>query len=112
MDIHVSALGGSPHNSAENETWVRMPANQQKLEGLSRATLYKVIRDESCGVVSISLRKPGAERGIRLLGLRSLRAYLTRLAAEQNAYARLADESQHDSGTLVGASRAANINFR
>ena len=58
----------------ETEIWVRMPGNREKLEGLSRASLYKVIHDKRRGVVSISLKEPGTERGIRLLGLRSLRA--------------------------------------
>jgi hypothetical protein len=109
--IHASescAFEGNQKILAETEIWVRMPGNREKLEGLSRATLYKVIRDRSRGVVSISLKEPGTERGIRLLGLRSLRAYLTRLAIEQNAPAQLAGGSQRDRG----ASPAANINFR
>jgi hypothetical protein len=86
-DVSHSSTFDSPHPGTE--VWVRMPGNREKLEGLSRATLYKVIRDKSRGVVSISLKEPGAERGIRLLGLRSLRAYLTRLSVEQNAHAQL-----------------------
>jgi hypothetical protein len=78
----------------ETEIWVRMPGNREKLEGLSRASLYKVIRDKRRGVVSISLKEPGTERGIRLLGLRSLRAYLARLAFEQNAHAQLGGKEQ------------------
>jgi hypothetical protein len=92
MAVHASescALEGNPKSLAETEIWVRMPGNREKLEGLSRATLYKVIQDKRRGVVSISLKEPGTERGIRLLGLRSLRAYLTRLAIEQNAHAQL-----------------------
>jgi hypothetical protein len=67
----------------EGEIWVRMPGNREKLEGLSRATLYKLINDVRSGVISISLREPGAERGVRLLGLRSLRRYLANLARYQ-----------------------------
>ena len=70
-------------SSANSETWARMPANHERLEGLSRGTLYQLIGK---GLVrSVSLRAPGAERGIRLIGLCSLRAYLERLASEQNA---------------------------
>lgn len=70
----------------EIENWVRMPANREKLEGLTRATLYDLINDRRSGVISISLRGPGAKRGIRLLDRTSLRRFLARKAAEQNTH--------------------------
>jgi hypothetical protein len=90
-DVSYHSAIGSLHGGAryavadpESEIWVRMPANREKLEGLSRATLYKLINDARSGIVTISLREPGAKRGVRLLGLKSLRAFLSRVAAEQN----------------------------
>jgi hypothetical protein len=69
----------------EFEMWVRPPKNGQRLEGLSRSLVYQLVDDPSNGIVSISLRRPGTSRGCRLIGLRSLRTYLARLAAEQNS---------------------------
>ena len=94
MRTDVSHSSAFDSAAPASEIWVRMPGNREKLEGLSRASLYKIIRDRGRGVVTISLKEPGAERGVRLLGLRSLRAYLTRLAIEQNAHAQL--ESTED----------------
>jgi hypothetical protein len=70
--------------NVEEECWVRMPPNHQRLEGLNRGSIYELIAKRL--VVSISLRRPGAARGIRLVGLRSLRGYLARLAVEQNVH--------------------------
>jgi len=55
------------------------------VEGLSRAAVYRIIDDPQTGVVSVSLKQPGAERGIRLIGLKSLRAHIARCASEQLA---------------------------
>jgi hypothetical protein len=84
MAMHASAINSEATVSdPESEIWVRMPANREKLEGLSRATLYKLVNDARSGVVTISLREPRTERGVRLLGLRSLRRYLANLARDQ-----------------------------
>ena len=72
-----------PRIASKFETWARMPANHERLEGLSRGTLYQLIAKGL--IVSVSLRELGAERGVRLIGLCSLRTYLARLATEQNA---------------------------
>jgi hypothetical protein len=69
----------------ESETWVRLPAIGGRIEGLSRAAVYRIIDDSASGVVSVSMRQPGAERGIRLIGLNSLRAYIAKCASEQLA---------------------------
>ena len=87
MDAYVTRPSAKrerkpPASLAKSEKWARMPANHGRLEGLSRGTLYQLIGKGL--VMSVSLRGPGAERGIRLVGLCSLRAYLARLAAEQN----------------------------
>jgi hypothetical protein len=68
----------------EAETWVRPPKNGQRLEGLSRSLVYQLIDEPGNGILSISLRRPGTSRGCRLIGLRSLRSFLSRLATEQN----------------------------
>lgn len=79
----LSAQGNGPR--IEDEDWARMPANGQRLEGLSRPALYRLLDDPAAGVVSVSLRQPGAARGVRLIGRRSLRAWIARQAAEQLA---------------------------
>jgi hypothetical protein len=69
----------------EAETWVRPPKNGERLEGLARSVVYQLIEDPSNGIFSISVRRPGTRRGCRLIGQKSLRAFLSRLATEQNA---------------------------
>lgn len=69
----------------ENEDWARMPANGARLEGLSRPALYRLLDDPAAAVVSVSLRQPGAARGVRLIGRKSLRAWIARQAQEQIA---------------------------
>lgn len=67
------------------ETWVRLPGIGGRLEGLSRAALYRITADKASGVVSVSITQPGSERGVRLIGLQSLRAYIAKCASEQIA---------------------------
>jgi hypothetical protein len=69
----------------ENEDWARMPANGARLEGLSRPALYRLLDDPASGVVSVSLRQPGTARGVRLIGRKSLRAWIAKQAQEQLA---------------------------
>jgi len=69
----------------ENEDWGRMPANGARMEGLSRPALYRLLDDPASGVVSVSLRQPGTARGVRLIGRKSLRAWIARQAKEQLA---------------------------
>jgi hypothetical protein len=79
----LSAQSNGPR--IEDEDWARMPANGERLEGLSRPAIYRLLEDAAAGIVSVSLRQPGAERGIRLIGRKSLRAWIARQAAEQIA---------------------------
>ena len=69
----------------ENEDWGRLPVNGSRLEGLSRPHLYRLMDDPSSGVVSVSLRQPGTARGVRLIGRKSLRAWIAKQAQEQLA---------------------------
>jgi len=74
-----------------SETWERLPATGKRLEGLSRAALYRITGDKASGVVSVAICQPGSDRGVRLIGLQSLRAYIARCAENQIA-ARLAEK--------------------
>jgi len=69
----------------EDEDWARLPANGSRLEALSRPALYRLLDDPASGVVSVSLRQPGTARGVRLIGRKSLRAWIARQAQEQLA---------------------------
>lgn len=69
----------------ENETWARLPGIGGRMEALSRAAVYRILDDPKSGVVSVALAQPGNKRGVRLIGLNSLRAYIARCAAEQIA---------------------------
>jgi hypothetical protein len=71
----------------ESEIWVRAPKNGERLESLTRASIYGIISNPETQVTTVSLKSaPGAARGCRLIGLKSLRAYIARLAGEQNAH--------------------------
>jgi hypothetical protein len=60
-----------------------MPGPGQVLEGLRRGALYCLWRD---GLIeTVSVRRKGKNRGRRLIVAESLRKYLRRLRAEQNA---------------------------
>jgi hypothetical protein len=88
---NFSGAGASASPSAHNDTglhdedWARMPANGARLEGLSRPALYRLLDDPASGVVSVSLRQPGTARGVRLIGRKSLRAWIAKQAQEQLA---------------------------
>jgi len=80
------AFPSAENSGLANETWIRLPANSGgRIEGLSRAAVYRLIEDPASGVVSVAMKQPGAKRGVRLVGLNSLRAYIQRCAAEQLA---------------------------
>ena len=81
--MHETSNFIDPTVGPESELWVRPPKNGQRLEGLSRSVVYQLIDDPGTGILSVSLRRPGTTRGCRLVGLKSLRAFLARLAAEQ-----------------------------
>jgi hypothetical protein len=60
-----------------------MPSSGQTLQGLRRGALYCLWKD---GLIeTISVRRKGKGRGRRLIVAESLRKYLRRLRAEQNA---------------------------
>jgi hypothetical protein len=61
--------------------WGRLPKAKGRLEGLARTTTVELI--DSGAVKSVTLRQPGARRGIRLIHLPSLRKYLHDLANQQ-----------------------------
>ena len=63
-----------------NERWVRLPRPGQRelTTGLSRATLHLLISQGK--IKSSSLQRPGTVRGVRLIWLPSLLAYVERHA--------------------------------
>lgn len=65
--------------------WIRLPApgKAEPFTGLRRNVLYDLINARL--VRSVSIKKPGAIRGVRLIETRSLLSYLDRLANEQAA---------------------------
>ena len=82
----AQASPSAQNSGLESESWVRLPANAGgRIEGLSRAAVYRLIEDPESGVLSVSLKQSGAARGVRLVGLNSLRAYIARCASEQLA---------------------------
>jgi hypothetical protein len=64
----------------QTEDWHRMPKPGDRLQGMSRTTLLEVIQDPASGVRSAVIRKPGRTRGLRLIYMPSLLAYLNRLS--------------------------------
>jgi hypothetical protein len=64
--------------------WMRLPAPRARcgLSGLSRTTLNELA--ERKVIRTISVRQPGATRGIKLILRASLLGYLSRLDLEQN----------------------------
>jgi len=77
LSVNQSGLG--------SEIWDRLPGLGGRLEGISRPGIYRIIDDPKNGVLSVSLKQPGTNRGIRLVGRNSLRAYIARCAQEQLA---------------------------
>ena len=70
--------------SLADAEWMRLPSPRARcrLTGLSRTSLNELV---DRGVVrAVTVRQPGAQRGIKLLNRASLLAYLARLDAEQN----------------------------
>jgi hypothetical protein len=81
----TTASLSASQSGLESETWDRLPGMGERLEGISRPGIYRIIDDPKSGVVSVSLKQPGTNRGIRLVGRNSLRAYIARCAQEQLA---------------------------
>lgn len=65
--------------------FIRLPSPGKRcaLCGLSRTSLNEVIQRGE--VSAVTVRKPGAQRGIKLIRTASLLAWLNRLEAEQSA---------------------------
>jgi hypothetical protein len=57
-----------------------MPKPGDKFNGMSRTTLFEIIQDPQSGVRTAVIRKPGRTRGLRLIFVPSLMAYLDRLS--------------------------------
>jgi hypothetical protein len=57
----------------KTEEWCRMPKPGQRLFGLSRTTLLEL--SSARKIRSVSIKKPGAVRGIRLIFMPSLLEY-------------------------------------
>jgi hypothetical protein len=63
----------------QGDLWGRMPKPKERLQGLSRTTLSEL---SDAGLIqSVVIRKPGAVKGIRLIFMPSLFAYLESLKA-------------------------------
>lgn len=66
--------------SACLERWIRIPARGlESSSGLTRPFLYELIRAGEIKSASLK-RKPGALRGVRVIWLPSLMAYIERFA--------------------------------
>jgi len=65
----------------QSPEWGRLPKPTGRLEGLSRTTCTELIDQDL--VKSVTIRQPGAQRGIRLIWLPGLRKYLHELADKQ-----------------------------
>lgn len=79
--------GFAKHDGTEPE-WMRLPAPRARcrLTGLSRTGLNEAI--ERGEIRAITIRQPGATRGVKLVNVASVRTWLTRLDTEQNTLAR------------------------
>jgi hypothetical protein len=61
----------------QGDLWGRMPKPKERYQGLSRTTLLEL---SHAGLIqTVVIRKPGAVKGIRLIFLPSLFAYLESL---------------------------------
>jgi len=71
----------------QTEDWIRLPKPGNRLPGLelTRSTILEMIQDPGSGVRSAVIRRPGRTRGIRLVYMPSLFAYLHRLAGLEAA---------------------------
>ena len=64
----------------EGDLWARLPKPKERLQGLSRTTLLEIIQR---GLIhSVVIRKPGSQKGIRLINMASLLGYLESLEAD------------------------------
>jgi len=62
--------------------WLRVP-RAVDYSGLPQSTLYELLSDPNCGIVSFTLQlRKGQKRGVRFILRQSLDAYLNRRAQE------------------------------
>ncbi len=74
------------NNATAEPEFIRLPVGRGArcpFTGLSRAFIYQLINERK--IKSVSLRKRGCLRGVRLIHLASLKAYLRRLMEKQEA---------------------------
>jgi hypothetical protein len=66
----------------QGEDWARMPKPKERFFGMSRTTILEL---SQAGLIkTVSIRKPGANKGIRLIFVPSLREFLDKCAQEVN----------------------------
>jgi hypothetical protein len=84
-DLSNKALKAFVASDLSMAEWLRLPAPRSRcrLTQMSRTTLNEAI--ERGDVRAITVRQPGATRGIKLINRASLLAWLGKLDAEQNA---------------------------
>jgi len=68
----------------QGEEWVRLPKPGERRLGMARSSWMDLIKNPKAKIRSIVIKQPGAQRGIRLVFLPSVRGYFEKLAAEQN----------------------------
>jgi len=64
-------------NALDSSDWLRLPRPKQRLWGMSRTTWNELL--DSGKIKSITIRKPYAQRGIKLIHRPSAEAYLESL---------------------------------
>ena len=68
----------------QGEDWARMPKPKERFFGMSRTTLLEL---SQAGLIkTVSIRKPGANKGIRLIFVPSLREFLDKCTHEVNPF--------------------------
>jgi hypothetical protein len=66
----------------QGEDWARMPKPKERFFGMSRTTILEL---SQAGLIkTVSIRKPGENKGIRLIFVPSLREFLDKCAQEVN----------------------------
>jgi hypothetical protein len=65
------------------EEWRRLPKPGGRFFGISRSEWLDIIANPESGVRSICIKRPGRQRGVRLLYMPSVHEYFDRLAQEQ-----------------------------
>jgi hypothetical protein len=66
----------------QGEDWARMPKPKERFFGMSRTTILEL---SQAGLIkTVSIRKPSANKGIRLIFVPSLREFLDKCTHEVN----------------------------